>query len=511
MLIKIRKFFPSNRKRWALFTMTSLPIIFAAMIFAVNSFIDNFMAIPIDNGIDKLSYANTWTSLVTGIIAATTVIGSSLFGQYYGAKDRVNIRYVLRLRMLIALAITSIFALPAFIAPEFMIDLVGSFKVDDGIVSDSALYLRIIAVTWLTGAWGYTSAMIMREAGHGRASLISSIISLTMNIVLNSIFVFGFRAGIWSLAVSSIISQIFSVGFNIVFVWIKNKEIIINPLKLFLISKQIWKQIIRRLSSFLFLTIGSVAVSIRFIFWNANYSPGEIGDPLFYISAATILGISGAVFNIFWSTFESIGANTTIFVGRELGHGNLEQAKINANELQGFHFVMAIIMGIILFSFSFIVPSMTFLADGYKNGTIKTLINLGYSNSGAIEIANHGVVEYLKQLKMTIWPLAGYMPMWIWYLTRSRCISAGGKTNITSLIDACGGAIQTAWISLLVFVIVPNTNLPFPAAYTIFFLSDLTKVLVFEILFHKLNWWKNLTLETKDPDTISNEIQKNIS
>jgi Na+-driven multidrug efflux pump len=39
--------------------MTSLPIIFAAMIFALNSFIDNFMAIPIPNGIDKLSYANT--------------------------------------------------------------------------------------------------------------------------------------------------------------------------------------------------------------------------------------------------------------------------------------------------------------------------------------------------------------------------------------------------------------------------------------------------------------------
>ncbi|MGL5643340.1 MAG: MATE family efflux transporter, partial [Metamycoplasmataceae bacterium] len=103
MLSKIRKNFPTSRKNWILFTATSLPIIFSAMIYSINGVIDNFMAIPIDNGIDKLSYANTWTSLVTGIIAATTVIGSSLFGQYYGAKDRVNIRYVLRLRILIAL------------------------------------------------------------------------------------------------------------------------------------------------------------------------------------------------------------------------------------------------------------------------------------------------------------------------------------------------------------------------------------------------------------------------
>ncbi len=491
--------------------MTSLPIIFAAMIFALNSFIDNFMAIPIPNGIDKLSYANTWTSLVTGIIAATTVIGSSLFGQYYGAKDRVNTRYILRARILISLLITSLFALPAFIAPEFMINLVGSFKVDQIIVTDSALYLRIIAVTWMTGAWGYTSAMIMREAGHGRASLISSIISLSINIALNSMFVFGFKTGIWSLAVSTIISQIFSVGFNIVFVWWKNKELIVNPLKLFSISSQIWKQILRRSSSFVFMAVGSIAVSIRFIFWNANYSPGNVGsNPEFLISAATILGISGAVFNIFWSTFESVGANTTIFVGRELGHGNLEQAKINAKELQGFHLIMALIMGSCLLVFSFIIPSMTFLADGYRQGTISSLIDKGVNMEEAIIIANQGVTEYLDLLKMTIWPLAGYMPMWIWYQTRSRCISAGGKTNITSLVDASGGVVQTCWISILVFVIVPATDLSFPIAYTIFFLSDITKVIVYELLFHKLNWGKNLTLETKDPDTISNESQ-NIS
>ena len=461
--------------------MTSLPIIFAAMIFALNSFIDNFMAIPIPNGIDKLSYANTWTSLVTGIIAATTVIGSSLFGQYYGAKDRVNTRYILRARILISLLITSLFALPAFIAPEFMINLVGSFKVDQIIVTDSALYLRIIAVTWMTGAWGYTSAMIMREAGHGRASLISSIISLSINIALNSMFVFGFKTGIWSLAVSTIISQIFSVGFNIVFVWWKNKELIVNPLKLFSISSQIWKQILRRSSSFVFMAVGSIAVSIRFIFWNANYSPGNVGsNPEFLISAATILGISGAVFNIFWSTFESVGANTTIFVGRELGHGNLEQAKINAKELQGFHLIMALIMGSCLLVFSFIIPSMTFLADGYRQGTISSLIDKGVNMEEAIIIANQGVTEYLDLLKMTIWPLAGYMPMWIWYQTRSRCISAGGKTNITSLVDASGGVVQTCWISILVFVIVPATDLSFPIAYTIFFLSDITKVIVYE-------------------------------
>lgn len=506
MLVKIKKSFPNSIQRWKLFTITSLPVVFAAMIFALNNFIDNFMAIPIPNGIDKLSYANTWTSLVSGIIAATTIVGSTLFGQYYGANDRVNTRFVLRARMLIALLITMTFAIPAFIFPESMIQLVGSNKVSPMIASDSALYLRIIAITWITGAWGYTSAMIMREAGHGKASLFSSIISLSINIILNSIFVFTIGE-IWSLALSTIISQFFSVGFNIAFVWVKNKKIIINPLQLFVISSQIWKQIFKRFSSFVFLLIGSIAVSVRFIFWNVEYYPGQIGtNPLFQLSAATILGISGAIFNIFWSTFESIGANTTIFVGKELGDGNIAQAKANANELQGFHFVMAIIMGLCLLVFSFIIPSMTFLADGYKSGTIEWLMEEGKTYDEALKIANQGVIEYLSQLKMTIWPLAAFMPMWIWYITRSRCISAGGNTNITAGIDGIAGLFQTCWISIMIWVIIPATNITFPLAYSLFFLFDITKVFVYDILFRKYNWAKNLTLETKSPEAISNEI-----
>ncbi len=514
MILKIKQSFPSNTAKWWTFTATSLPIICAAMIFALNSFIDNFMAIPIPGGIDKLAYANTWTSLVTGIIAATTIIGSSLFGQYYGAKDKVNTRYILRSRILIALLITSIFALPAFIAPELMINIVGSFKIEDGILEESSLYLRIIAVTWLTGAWGYTSAMIMREAGHGKASLISSIISLSFNVILNSIFVFGFKLGIWALGVSTIISQFFSVGFNVIFVWIKNKELIVNPLKLFLISKQIWKQIFKRSISFLLLVIGSVTVSIRFIFWNKVYYPGTVGgNEHFLISAATILGISGAIFNIFWSTFESIGANTTIFVGRELGHGNLEQAKINAKELQGFHFVMSLLMGTTLLIFSFIVPYMSFLTDGYEKGVRDELMsssnqfNQEFTLAEATKFAKEGSLVYLEQLKITIWPLAGYMPMWVWYITRSRCISAGGNTNTTSLVNASGGIIQTCWISMLVFLIICKTGMSFPTAYALFFASDFIKIFVYEILFYKLNWGKNLTLEIKDPETISLESQ----
>lgn len=88
------------------------------------------------------------------------------------------------------------------------------------------------------------------------------------------------------------------------------------------------------------------------------------------------------------------------------------------------------------------------------------------------------------------------MPLWIWYITKKIIISSGGLTNLTSLVDTASGIIQIIWIIIINLVIVKTTPLPFPWAYALFFVSDLTKVPVFEYLYYKSTWARNLTLET---------------
>lgn len=489
---RVLKFFPSTRGNWIKYTTTSLPVIFSAMVFALNSFVDNFMAVKISGGNQALAYANTWTTLVTGIIAATTIIGSILFGQYMGKQDNVKIREVVRARMAIALIIATFFAIPALCFPHFMIKTISGFdsELKDSILNSAASYIRWIGISWIISAWGYTIAMILREAGYGGASLISSFTSLSFNIILNSIFIYGMNKGIVFLSYSTIISLIVAAGFTSTYIWIKDKRIVVNPLKLFMVSKQVWKQFITRTASFLLLSIGSLAISLRFVFWNIGYPTGSIGtNKIYELSAANILGISGMFFNIFWTTFESINANVAIFVGRELGNNNLEKAKSNAKELQGFHVTIAIIMGLIIFCLSFLVVKLTFLTEGYE----KSLEENGLSREDILQGRN----EFLDNLKQTLWPLSWNMPFWIWYITKSRIISGGGMTNITSLVDAISGIIQTLWIALINLQIV-KTGIAFPWAYSIFFLSDLIKIPVFEILYYKLEWARNITHESEE-------------
>ncbi|MGL5522004.1 MAG: MATE family efflux transporter [Metamycoplasmataceae bacterium] len=489
---KILRFFPKNKSKWKEYTFTTIPVIMAALIFSLNGVVDNFMSVSIEGGVVALTYANTWTNIVMGIISMTTIIGSALFGQYFGSQDKQNIRFVLRARMLFAIIIAILFAVPGFINPEGMIDISSGFNADPSVRNEASLYLRLIGISWIVGAWGFTSAMVMREAGNLNPALISSAVSLVSNIILNSIFIFWLKSPIWMLAVSTIISQSLLVLYNVLYVYFKNKLLIINPLLIFHIDSKIYKQFLKRIPSFLLLSVGAALINIRYIFWNIAYGPGTVGPEAYNLSAAAFLGIASALFNVFWSGFESISTNTTIFVARKLGKNQVQEGIENANELVGFHLIMAIIFGSLLLMVSFIVPYMDFLAEGYR----LELEHFGKLPPSEIPAA---VSYYLENLKLTIIPLSYNMLIWSWFITRERSITSGGRTNLVSSINVFLNILQITWLIILTLVIVSNLGIKihFTTAYLLFFLFDFVKLIVYEIAFWKIRWARDITFESK--------------
>ncbi len=483
----IRAYFPQDKATWVRFLKTSIPAILAAMVFSLNAFVDNFMSTNIEGGNQALAYANSWTEIVIGIVGLTSIIGSVVFAQYLGKQDFVRLKEVIAMRLLLSFSICLIFCLPSWITPEGMIGLISGFdkSMNSYVKSSSELYLRIITASWILNGLWYTLAMVLREKNHANVSLIASIISLIANIVLNSIFVFGLHKPLQYLAYSTIISNILGMGYVIIFIYWKDHQIAINPLKFFYISKDVLIHFFSRFSSFILLAIGSVAVNLRFLLWNEGYPTGSIGAVDYMLSAANILGISGMFFNIFWTTFESIGSNVAIYVGKELGNNNFNQAVSNAKQLQGFHTTLAAFMGLLLFLLSFAVEQMTFLADGYK----KTLIAAGVDEA----TQNAAVALFLNDLKYTLWPLAFFMPMFIWFITRNRVISSGGHTRIVAVVEAAAGTAQLGWLALVGLVFNNSAHpLTFPLAYFIFFLSDIPKLFIYEILIKKVNWVRNI-------------------
>lgn len=487
LIQKLKRNLPENKHVWKSFTMTALPVIFSSLIFALNSFVDNFMAINQPGGNESLAHANAWTEIQLGIISTTTIVGTALFSQYVGNSNWKKVKEVMNLRMIFALIICLIFAIPCAIFPNYMINIISGFDngISENVRRQAELYLRIITISWVLNAWAFTLQMIIRERNHGFVSLLGAVLTLAVNIILNSIFIYGFKKGIEFLAYSTIISLSVEIICLMTWVWIKDRNIFINVFKLFSISREVMQQFVKRIPSFLLFAIGSLTINVRFIQWNAGFPIGTIGGKAEYrLSAATILGITGMFFNVFWTTFESLSATVAVYVGKELGQNNIDKAKANAKQLQGFHLVIGFIIGLIALIFSFLIEFMPFLADGYiqelKNHTTDT------------NIINEARTVFLLNVRNTLLGITVFIPIFVCFVSRDRIISVGGLTNTIATIEALTGLFQTAWLTMIV-ILFPRLNVSFAWSYFVFFLSDLVKFVVYEIVYHKVNWARNLT------------------
>ncbi len=488
----IKKYFPSDKHKWKSFLMTALPVMLSSMVFALNAFVDNFMSTTIQGGNQALSYANTWTEIVVGIIGLTTVVGTTLFAQYLGLNNEQKVKEVICMRILFAVGIALIFSLPTWITPTGMVQLISGFdkNMDAFILDYSSSYILIITASWILNSIWFTLSMVLREKHHGGASFISSLISLVANICLNSIFVLWLDLGINYLAISTIIANILGLTYVVVYMVTKDRYILINPLKIFNISPEILKQFFSRSLSFIFFSVSSIAITVRFTIFNVAYPTGKIGPENYNIAAATVLGISGMFFNIFWNMFDSINANVAIYVGKHLGSNKFDEAQLNAKQLQGFNLILSFVLAGLLFIITWCIPYMTFMADGYKKGLLDVLGDTPNKQ----QIANDAVAYYLETVKETLWPLVFYMPMFIWFITRSKIIAAGGHTNIVAITEATASVLQLGWIAIIAYGFNKiSTPLSFPLAYSIFFIADIPKLITYEIMIKKVDWVKNIT------------------
>lgn len=498
-LLILKSNLPSNKKVWKAFTFTALPVVFSSLVFSLNAFVDNFMAINLPGGNESLAHANAWTEIQLEIIAATTIIGTALFSQYIGKKEWDKVKEVINLRMLFAVGIALFFAIPCIFFSDFMISIISSFddQISLNVRTNANEYLRIIAISWVLNAWAFTLQMIIREKNHGLISLLTSILTVIINIIFNSIFIYGLNQRIVFLAYSTIISLTIEILFLTIWIWCKERILFINIFKIFKISREIFQKFFKRLPSFILFVIGSLTITFRFTLWNLGYPVGTIGNSYLRISAATILGITGMFFNIFWTTFESLSATVAVYVGNELGDNRIEEAKKNAKQLQGYHFVLGIVIGLIALIFSFTTQYMTFLSEGYiqelRNyyGQDQNLnqIPIGMNLN---QIINEGQYVFLQNIKNSLLGIVVFIPMFVWFVSRNRIISIGGKTNVVALIESIGGIFQILWLLMIVLGLT-RLNVIFTWSYFIFYISDIVKWIVYEIIYYKIDWAKNIT------------------
>ncbi|MCC3161002.1 MAG: hypothetical protein K4H23_04810 [Mollicutes bacterium PWAP] len=473
--------FPKNKTKWKIYFKAFLPVMFSSLLYALNGFVDNFMVGKV-NGAAALSAANSWTAIVLGFLIAISSAGSIIMAQYYFSENYEMAKQVSKIRFLLSVSVVLLFSIIVSIIPEKFIDVYMKKPLNANRdffhqYWQGIQYLKYVTISWVLISFTANFGFQLREINLSKYPLYWGILSLTINISLNAIFIYGIGTDVDGAAFATIAARFSVLLFVSIVYIIKKPKIAFNPLKIFIIDKLIWKQMLKRWFVFISTFAVFFAVIFRNKFYDMAYPDSSIDKN---IGALDVIGISGAIQNLFTTMFSVTGTMAVLFVGSELGKNNIQKAKENAGELRGFNTLNAFILSILLCIMATFVPYMTFLVHD--------------DNLAAIH-------PQLINIRNSLYVIAVIYPFWIWFTTIRRNSLSGGKGFWFQLGDIIITILQIGWIAILAFFIVEvqspaNKNLfwtdHFWLMYAIFLSSDLFKLLWMEIAVRKVDWARSI-------------------
>ena len=481
MLKQLKNHFPSSGKKWKNYIKVMFPIILGSLLFAMNSFIDNFMVGGINQGTASLSAASSWTSIFAGFLFGSAASGSVIFSQYYFAKDYEKANMVSRLRFLIGIILATGFGIAALIFPEQLISVflhkpqeASKIAVWQKAIDGGVEYLRIISISWFLMSLTFNYGNQFREIGYGMVTMYWGLGTLLANATLNSILIFGFDMGVAGAAWASVAARMIALIIGITFTWKKDLPTKFLPWKIVIIDRKIWAVYFKRWFQFFSVATVLFFITFRNHFYDQGYPTGSLGSG---VGGMLVIGVTGAIMNVFITTFNSLSAMSANFVASELGKKNFKQAKKNADELKVFNTSVALFFSILMLIFASLVPFMSFL-------------------SHAPNVDNQ---VHLTQIRNSLYVVCFFYPIWIWFSTSLRNGLSGGKGWLFTFMDwFISGPIQLSWAAIVMLLIVPTSSyleVNFWAGYAIFFTTDLIKLVLFEIYYYRYTWLDSITEE----------------
>ena len=126
--------------------------------------------------------------IMTLIFFGLTSGAAVLTAQYWGKGDTRTIEKVMGIALRFSLIVAAVFFLAAEAVPELIMRL---FTGDEAVVGQGAVYLRIVAPSYLFSSVTMVYLNIMRSVERVVVSMVVFLISLLANIALNALFIFG--------------------------------------------------------------------------------------------------------------------------------------------------------------------------------------------------------------------------------------------------------------------------------------------------------------------------------
>lgn len=384
---------------------------------------------------------------------------TALTAQYWGKGDTVTIEKILGIAVRFSLSVGLVFAAAAFFAPQLLMRI---FTNDPALIAEGAVYLRILSVSYLFTSFSSIYLNLMRSIERVFISTSVYAISLSLNICINAIFIFGLfgapKLGLVGVAIGTVTARLVellicvgdllhskTIKFHLRYVFASNPVLMKDFLRISLPS-----------------TLNDTSWSVAFSMYSVIL--GHLGsDAVAANSVASVARNLGTVICF------GMASATGIVVGKTIGENRLTHARVYADRMVFLTSLSGILGGILIF---FSRP--IFLMMGH-------------------ELTPHATAYLQVMLLITCYYVWGQGVNTAWI---GGCFRAGGDAKygmICDTIDMWCFSVPMGFFCAFVL------KLPVMGVYFILCLDEFVKMPFIIHHYRSYRWIQNITRDFDNP------------
>ena len=349
---------PFYRKLVAIMAPIALQNLMLAMVAAA----DTVMLGRVDqNAMAAVSLATQIQFVQNMILGVVVSVIGILGAQYWGKGDKVVLGKLFGMGIRHCVVISVAFFIGCVFFPRYLMRL---FANDETLIANGVKYLKIAGWSYLLTGVSQCYMAIMKVSEHvPRTAWISSI-TVVINIILNSVFIFGLFGvpayGAEGAAIATLIARVIEVLWCVISSY-QNSFIRLELHNLFsferLLAKDYWRCALPLLGAYLFWGVG---------FTSYTAIIGQLGP-----DAAASNAIAAGVRDLMCCLCNGLCTAGGILIGNELGAGRLEQGRKYGDRLAILSYIIGFFCTFVILAIIPVVKhymKLTDKAQGYLVG-----------------------------------------------------------------------------------------------------------------------------------------------
>ncbi|MCR5379644.1 MAG: MATE family efflux transporter [Lentisphaeria bacterium] len=349
---------PFYRKLVAIMAPIALQNLMLAMVAAA----DTVMLGRVDqNAMAAVSLATQIQFVQNMILGVVVSVIGILGAQYWGKGDKVVLGKLFGMGIRHCVVISVAFFIGCVFFPRYLMRL---FANDETLIAIGVKYLKIAGWSYLLTGVSQCYMAIMKVSEHvPRTAWISSV-TVVINIILNSVFIFGLFGvpayGAEGAAIATLIARVIEVLWCVISSY-QNSFIRLELHNLFsferLLAKDYWRCALPLLGAYLFWGVG---------FTSYTAIIGQLGP-----DAAASNAIAAGVRDLMCCLCNGLCTAGGILIGNELGAGRLEQGRKYGDRLAILSYIIGFFCTFVILAIIPVVKhymKLTDKAQGYLVG-----------------------------------------------------------------------------------------------------------------------------------------------